>query len=428
MILINDVKYSCMECIRGHRSSSCKHHTRPLLQVRSKGRPNVYANGNPNHRIAVFAEKIAAQEEEEQQQDEDEIQINKCAKNRPVIILKASPKQVIDLASGLIVGPYDESNSQPCTSIKQKQQQAPIINGNSFINSSSCCSQTKSCGCCSSNKKKPINKSKILQSYIKKQIEKQIKSEQPKSGWTFVNEYLPEDDPSTTITLKIKTEENIDNTIQQQPTHTDPQLFDVVSIPSCSLPGTCSCDDNCSCEGCIVHGNSKTSMNEFSRFLAMPDNIGFLTNNSINQGNIVLNGSNITTYPQYTGIAATPTSNQIPNPATPTQTTTTTTTTPPLIVESPNVCNCPPDSCNCTNCETHGIINGYKLDEYFKNHDLNNYQNIFLDHSNEFHDLYGVTKQENDFLYEQLLKPDQRVQPQPQQPAPASTSSCCSNY
>lgn len=59
MILIDGVKYACMECVRGHRSSSCKHHQRPLLQVRSKGRPVEYANGNPNHRVAVFAEEIA---------------------------------------------------------------------------------------------------------------------------------------------------------------------------------------------------------------------------------------------------------------------------------------------------------------------------------------------------------------------------------
>lgn len=30
--------------------------------------------------------------------------------------------------------------------------------------------------------------------------------------------------------------------------------------------------------------------------------------------------------------------------------------------DSPTCC-CPNDACDCTNCETHGIINGFKLDE-----------------------------------------------------------------
>ncbi|ODV91285.1 hypothetical protein CANCADRAFT_44889 [Tortispora caseinolytica NRRL Y-17796] len=39
MILVEGEKYACMRCIRGHRSSSCNHSRRPLLQVRRRGRP-----------------------------------------------------------------------------------------------------------------------------------------------------------------------------------------------------------------------------------------------------------------------------------------------------------------------------------------------------------------------------------------------------
>lgn len=35
------------------------------------------------------------------------------------------------------------------------------------------------------------------------------------------------------------------------------QVYGVVPVASCSIPGTCCCGDDCSCEGCIVHGNSK---------------------------------------------------------------------------------------------------------------------------------------------------------------------------
>ena len=98
-----------MECVRGHRSSSCKHHERPLLQVRSKGRPGVYANGNPNHRVAIFAEEIA-------KSDKPSTNGTKRCKSEPIIVLKASSKQVIDCSSGVIIGPYDETKQNPAQS------------------------------------------------------------------------------------------------------------------------------------------------------------------------------------------------------------------------------------------------------------------------------------------------------------------------
>ncbi|CAA90469.1 Metal-binding regulatory protein cuf1 [Schizosaccharomyces pombe] len=39
MVVINNVKMACMKCIRGHRSSTCKHNDRELFPIRPKGRP-----------------------------------------------------------------------------------------------------------------------------------------------------------------------------------------------------------------------------------------------------------------------------------------------------------------------------------------------------------------------------------------------------
>ncbi|KAA1474459.1 hypothetical protein DENSPDRAFT_931674 [Dentipellis sp. KUC8613] len=38
-VLIDDKKYACEACIKGHRSSSCKHNDRPLFEIKKKGRP-----------------------------------------------------------------------------------------------------------------------------------------------------------------------------------------------------------------------------------------------------------------------------------------------------------------------------------------------------------------------------------------------------
>lgn len=39
MVLINDKKYACATCIKGHRVSGCTHTDRPLFEVKKKGRP-----------------------------------------------------------------------------------------------------------------------------------------------------------------------------------------------------------------------------------------------------------------------------------------------------------------------------------------------------------------------------------------------------
>lgn len=39
MIVIEGKKYSCDTCIKGHRSSACKHTERPLFEIQKKGRP-----------------------------------------------------------------------------------------------------------------------------------------------------------------------------------------------------------------------------------------------------------------------------------------------------------------------------------------------------------------------------------------------------
>ncbi|KAH9927545.1 hypothetical protein B0H21DRAFT_763171 [Amylocystis lapponica] len=39
MVFVGDRKYACETCIKGHRSSTCKHTDRPLFEIKKKGRP-----------------------------------------------------------------------------------------------------------------------------------------------------------------------------------------------------------------------------------------------------------------------------------------------------------------------------------------------------------------------------------------------------
>ncbi|KAJ3811965.1 transcription factor, partial [Lentinula aff. lateritia] len=38
-VLFNEKKYACETCIKGHRSSGCKHTDRALYEIKKKGRP-----------------------------------------------------------------------------------------------------------------------------------------------------------------------------------------------------------------------------------------------------------------------------------------------------------------------------------------------------------------------------------------------------
>ncbi|KAK6202539.1 uncharacterized protein RJT21DRAFT_20342 [Scheffersomyces amazonensis] len=408
MILIDEVKYSCIECIRGHRSSSCRHHARPLLQVRSKGRPNVHANGNPNHRIAVFAEEIAPEIKAASYNDDSSKSpspdtVVKCKKN-PVVILKASPKQVMDLISGQIIGPYNENLAKPR---EDERPPPPIINSDSFIVTSTCCSgngtltgpigskisKQSSCGCCSNKSKKNINKSKILKNYIQKHFTKNNNKNNNNIDLDkdIVNVVKAEPIVQTVPQLQSQRHPNASEPFQVQ--HNQQQVYDVVPIPSCSIPGSCCCDDNCSCEGCVVHGNA--TINDVNKFLPTfsMDYIADESNfNTISDTNIILNSIsaavvNFTEQQQRQQQQSQSQSQQQqqqqqePQAVSDETTTTSTTTSVSIKTESEDhpvsqatsetdspysqSCNCPPDSCDCANCETHGIINGLKLDDYF---------------------------------------------------------------
>ena len=39
MVVIDNTKFACERCIKGHRTSSCKHTDRPLIEIKKKGRP-----------------------------------------------------------------------------------------------------------------------------------------------------------------------------------------------------------------------------------------------------------------------------------------------------------------------------------------------------------------------------------------------------
>lgn len=237
MILKEKTKYSCIECIRGHRSSLCKHHTRPLLQVRSKGRPNI--QNNPDYRVAIFAKEVESESD--------------------IIITKSSIDYIIDYKTSEILGPYDPD----------QLKNSLTVNDNSFVNTTSCCSNgsRKNCGC-----KHVGNRTKILKNYITKNRKK----------FTFINS----NEEAKQEALKEQIRANIQ---KQKP---------------------CHCGDGCTCSECMVHNDWIEPELSLKQEVESVPNVDFFADYS-------------------------------------------------------DECMCVDGQCNCTNCETHGIINGIKLDDIF---------------------------------------------------------------
>lgn len=371
--------------------------------------------GNKNHRIAVFAEEIASLPEPE---DGD------SCRDFPVVILKASDKQVIDLLNGQILGPYSEA-------AKDMYNKKPVICSDSFINSSSCCSKgaskvNKLCSCNKGN----VSKTKILKLYFDKHKDKELEEKKiPQvlpaklsccvskkennekaqingnaqngngngNGYSanlFANPYYASNWTQASqpqqVTMEFPQIPTILPPVQNPPTlqsFQEPyqtqlpqdmfhnfaasntgEVFEVVNVPSCSILGTCRCTADCKCPGCVEHNNAPKQ--------SQPQ-LDTLRNDAQYGSNLILTlkdqkkaenrqtqpmvppasfPKDFDTYANFLRlIIGEP---QEPNDIEPTS-------------NEEQACECPEDSCFCTNCEAHGIIDGYRLDDIFQSRNDN---------------------------------------------------------
>ncbi len=159
MILVDGEKYACQQCIRGHRSSTCKHIQRPLVLVRSRGRPLT----DSSQRIAIFAEEIT---------DEDEKKIALKQEDNPknnimaAKLISENVKQE-DIESKAGVTKNECCNSKPkvscCSGDGPTKSKSPSSSADDIARpKKSCCSSkmekvTKpksknNCSCCSTTK------------------------------------------------------------------------------------------------------------------------------------------------------------------------------------------------------------------------------------------------------------------------------------
>ncbi|ODV97414.1 hypothetical protein PACTADRAFT_1981 [Pachysolen tannophilus NRRL Y-2460] len=393
MILVDGEKYACVQCIRGHRSSTCQHTKRPLVQVRSRGRPI----SDCNHRVTVFADQAEESQRKTEKLDtnnrnsgvqgyqkqngmdsgnsniggccaklslpvqkmdakdelKDElIQVKQeqsetgCCSNQEgdkkadfcsskssskdptVIVLRASKRELYEVSKGSLnlLGPVNSGNRHSQGSkqnsdgsvhkvrhgprcsccVKSKIDFSASLNTLKFYNSKGSSlnggSVKATTNSTDPNFSNVYNNSEELSIHDNKTNNiNNINDHNKNDNFNESNNNRHKDNISE---INGKGPAKLDNdwpSIQNQqgqtqltfPTVPNAKTYDLYYANYCTLPGTCFCGDDCSCENCAVHSkdNNKNNTHMVSNNNNNNNNYNNYDNNNNNYNN---NNSGIT--------------------------------------------------------------------------------------------------------------------------------------
>ncbi|CAI4047972.1 hypothetical protein SKDZ_13G1530 [Saccharomyces kudriavzevii ZP591] len=123
MIIFNGNKYACASCIRGHRSSTCRHSHRMLIKVRTRGRPSPMAI-----RDAILVDSTSQSREYE---DTAQIEGSCCngMNHQPILFVRASAVRKARMINGKLHILMEEG----CTAHEPKDISTFTDDGNRYI-------------------------------------------------------------------------------------------------------------------------------------------------------------------------------------------------------------------------------------------------------------------------------------------------------
>lgn len=237
MIVVDGEKYACERCIRGHRSSTCRHIERALVLVRSRGRPLT----DSSQRIAIHAEKpeccCSSGNSSGNSSGSGKCKCTSNTTKGSVIVLKASKRQVFNVNkdSLKLLDPVVEVTSvEKGLEVMNRQKSNPPL-----LETTTTTTTTNN----QSNNNNNNNNSNFIQ--FKVPIPTTQHSPLPEVGLNGAG-----------------------------------QLFDMYYADSCVVPGSCLCDpENCLCERCIEH--HLTSPNKNQSIQEMFNDFPFATTSSL---------------------------------------------------------------------------------------------------------------------------------------------------
>ncbi|AJS77197.1 Mac1p [Saccharomyces cerevisiae YJM1133] len=123
MIIFNGNKYACASCIRGHRSSTCRHSHRMLIKVRTRGRPSPMAI-----RDAILVDSTSQSTEYE---NGAQIEGDCCSamNQQPILFVRASAVRKARMTNGKLHILMEEG----CTAHEPKDISSFTDDGNKYI-------------------------------------------------------------------------------------------------------------------------------------------------------------------------------------------------------------------------------------------------------------------------------------------------------
>lgn len=352
MILVDGDKYACVQCIRGHRSSTCKHTLRPLVQVRGRGRPSL----NAGHRIAVTESELVMEKDQVtfqadldkqgQAKAKTDVSHPSCCGNKKstpvvdkksccastgacncdgngVIILKASKRQFVDVKGGNLdyVGEYNEQSMKRfrvgmnAANQRRLEQHTP----------------SSSCHIGQAN----LRPLKTLQvNEIEAQIPLQLLKIEPKLEFELQHQRGFELDARSF---------SYPNTVDTKVSDiSSGRFYDVFKSEGCA--DECDCGAECACPGCLVHRSNE----ELRAYGLLESSTTASTPNDYNETRKEVRVHSPESHHPLQFINF-QTMNEVDFQG---------------LLDGG--CVCPAESCACHNCLKHGILNGVRQSDHLQ--------------------------------------------------------------
>lgn len=261
MIIYDGEKYACVSCIRGHRSSTCRHTSRMLVKVRNRGR---HASIDIRKVIIVDTESQVTPDDGSPACCESNSEGRECDKmnKQPILFLRTIKMQRAILIDGKLQIIVDEKDSLQLDGSVTDKPSFKYISEKEFLRQHSIQMNDHNVrsGCsCSGNEsvRKTADGSKILP---KIELENGI-SWKKSCSHNITNKKLnfEEEELSNSTVLDAQvgckhSNNNLPVDAQLNPNST----VELFTHRGLYLSTQCSCeDDNCQCSNCLLHRNEE---------------------------------------------------------------------------------------------------------------------------------------------------------------------------
>ncbi|SCU91988.1 LAFA_0F07184g1_1 [Lachancea sp. 'fantastica'] len=267
MIIYDGEKYSCVSCIRGHRSTTCKHSNRMLVKVRTKGRPSaktvrkvilVDASSQVDSGKGPFTDHhhISTPEYPSGASSAQSPLPWSCTKmnKQPILFLRAKSTQKAFLVDGALkIVVEDQNASLPDGQIKLVSEKDYLLNHLKTSHPNDALGQlpqAKTNHCCGSAKNETNTEPELGWSPRTFTDNMEVKPQHHDLNLPIANnpKFSANKDPSATnLDFQARTEYETVSEFQNN------SFVELLTPKGLYLSTQCNCESDCQCVNCLIH-------------------------------------------------------------------------------------------------------------------------------------------------------------------------------